>query len=346
MKLRTFSFLLPFAVYIVFITTPLMSLEDAGLNKGPLFSNNLYPFYLPFINLFPEGARTLGEGNNRMILHDNYANTFNLDLDGLGDGFQLDMDVENTRLTLSYDYGFTDRIDLGIDLPYLVQYGGVFDRLIEWYHLLFGFPNAGRGYVDRNLYHLRVINENGTWIDMEDPSHGFGDVTIRSKISLLSLPQHGFHAAIQPALKIPTGKEDALFSSGRPDWALNLLLEKSWERVALYWNSGWMHVEQPEGLDVFPFRQDLFSYMGSVEWIAGPRWSFFLQADGNTTPYKNGHRRMDKHTGAFHIGFKHVVSSGWVLQVNFEEEFLSFDEEVFTFAAVDIGLLIALIHVF
>lgn len=336
-KLRRYLWLPAVFVFILFNSTFYAADEQkqVGENKGPLITNNLYPFYLPFINLTPERAKPLGAGNVQLIFSNNYANTFNLDVDGMGDGIEFDMDVENLRFAVDFDIGLSDRLDVGVETAYVYQYGGFFDSVIQGFHDLFGFANAGRNKVENNLFHLKYENKNGVWIDLQEPFGGLNDITFKTKLNIVNSKEKGFSLSFQGAAKMPVGNSDYLLSNGEWDFAVNLLAEKTGYNYGFYINLGWMHVGQPENLQIFDFQEDLYSYVICYEWLIRGGWSLFIQADGNSSPYVSGHKRLDNQSGTINLGFKCEVGEKTLLQVSFAEEF-------FTFATTDISLMIAL----
>ncbi len=307
--------------------------------KGPLVTKNLYSYYLPFINLVPESAKTLGAKIVRITIADGYANTFRWDLGLLIEGFIIDTDLEINHVSVDIDYGVVRHIDLGASFSYTVQYGGVLDPLLQAYHKLFGFRNQDREYVEDNRFRLYVENENGVWIDLSEPVYGFGDITLKGKINIFNLREYGFYLAVQPAVKIPVGNRSALLSSGKTDFALNLLAEKLLYKFVLYLNCGWMHLGKPDDLSIFGFNCELFSYAFAVEWILSRAWSLYAQIDGNTSPYSSEHKWLDKHSSTINLGFKTRLSDKYLLQISFAEEF-------FSFATTDISLQAALSYKF
>jgi len=323
--------LLIFIMFGLVHTAIAIDSTQVSKNKGPLLGSNLYPFYLPFINLHPQRAMTLEAGEILLSFSNNYANTFNWDRDGMDDGFQFDVDVENTRFEIDFNYGITSWLEVGVEGSYVIQYGGVLDPVIRGFHDLFGLANAGRERVTDNLFEITVKNENGTWIELLEPVSGLQDIALKAKLSILRLPKKGFHISAQSAVKIPVGDEEKLLSSGKLDYALNLLVEKTGYNYGVYLNLGWLHLGQPDNLTIFEFKPDLFSYMFSYEWLIRGGWSLYIQADGNTSPFNSGHKRLDHQTGTVSLGFKCFLSSNSMLQFSFSEEF-------FTFATTDFGV--------
>jgi hypothetical protein len=334
------KYIVPLVVIWIFLNGFSLNIRGDNLkvddNKGPLVTNNLYPFYLPYINLLPEGAEPLGAGRIRLIFSNNYANTFNLDVDGIADGKDFDMDLENLRFSVDFDIGISDRLDLGIETAYVYEYGGIFDSVIQGFHDLFGFSNAGRQKVENNLFNLKYENENGVWIDLHQPAGGLNNITFKAKLNIVNRKDKGFFLALQGAAKMPLGDENYLFSSGEWDFAATLLAEKTGYNYGFYINLGWMHLGKPQNLNIFDFTEDVFSYMICYEWLIRGGWSLYIQADGNGSPYVSGHKRLDDQSGTINLGFKYEIFNSVIIQVSFAEEF-------FTYATTDISLMTALI---
>ncbi len=173
-----------------------------------MLTNNLYPFYLPFINLLPENAKPLGQGNIRLSISNNYGNTFNLDVDGMADNFLFDVDTESSRTAINFDVGVTNKIDIGLEATYLIHYGGIFDSIIQKFHNFFGVPNARRNEVENNQFALNVENKNGIWVDMNKPVSGFGDITQSLVLSPSSSKEGGITWGVGPILSYPTASNN------------------------------------------------------------------------------------------------------------------------------------------
>ena len=298
--------------------------EAAAGAKGPLVTRNLYSYYLPFINLAPEGARNLGAGSFRASVINSYANTFRYDPEKLIDGFFLDTDVENYQLAIDLDFGVFEFLDLGIGFSYLVQYGGILDAPIQAYHHFFGFRNQGRELVADNRFLLKVENEKGIWLNLDEPVYGSGDLTLKGKLGLLELPGSGFYLALQPALKIPVGNTASFLSNGSLDFSVDLLAEMTIWRLVFYLNCGWIHLAKPADLTIFEFYGDLFSYAFAVELILSEAWSLYVQIDGSTSPYRSGHEWLDSPSTTINFGFKTKISKNMLLQCSFAQEFFAF----------------------
>jgi hypothetical protein len=324
------------SILLLFITYTAFTDDQVSSNKGPLISNNIYPFYVPFINLSPERAKVLMPGEIEITLSEVYANTFNYDRDGLDDGFQLDMDIENSRSALGIDLGVSSFLEIGLELSFYVQYGGFMDSLIQGFHDLLGFANAGRDKVANNQYRLAVINNMGTWIELTEPSSGIGDIIIKSKLKIISNETTGFFLSIQPAIKLPTGSTEYFISSGKVDYAVNLLMDKTGYNYGVYLNLGWSHLAKPDNLLIFDFTEDILSFAAAYEWLIRGGWSILIQVDGNTSPYNSSNDRLDHQSSTINLGFKKEIGNKTILQFSFFEEF-------FTFATTDVGFVVGLV---
>jgi len=324
-----------YRVFIIFLFFPVFFIHGEGqypnYAKGPLSSLNLYPLYTPFINLSPESAKNLGIGNYSISIVTAYANNFIRDHGVSVDNFYFDLDMGNYLFTISSNFGISKRLDLGFDFSFTIQYGGIFDGLIQGFHNAFNFPNGDREREAKYRCRFRVVNGNGSWIDSSEPCGGPVNLTLKAKILILDYPYIGFYLGLQPALKIPLNNNSSLLSSGKADVALNLLFEKAFRFFELYLNLGWAYLGRPDNLSIFDFNGNILNYMFGVEWILNRSWSLYFQVDGNTSPYRSGHYRIDRHSSTVNLGFKVKIFREGLLEVFFTEEFC-------TFAAADIGL--------
>ncbi len=133
------------------------------------------------------------------------------------------MDGEITRLTLSGRYGLGNRLELGIDVPFLIMGGGFLDHFIEDYHAAFGFPNGGRELAPQNRLLYRYQKNGVTLLNMERSGQGFGDVSFNGGWQIYQSSDSKTNLALRGTLKLPTGDTGSLRGSGSVDLALWLV---------------------------------------------------------------------------------------------------------------------------
>lgn len=116
----------------------------------------------------------------------------------------LTLDGETAHVDWGLRYGVADGVELGINLPLLLEGGGVLDGLVEGWHDAFGLPNGGRKLAARNQYRYRYVRDGLTVLDVEHGANRIGDVELTTGIAVT--PQ----LAIRALAKLPTGSESHL----------------------------------------------------------------------------------------------------------------------------------------
>lgn len=139
-------------------------------------------------------------------------------------GESLLLDGETTRLELVVRYGLTDRLELGIELPYVWHESGGLDAVIEGWHDLFGLPNGSRDKRERDLLEFRYDAGDSTPVVLQNSSNGPGDVRLIAGWRLADSPTSA--TALRLGLKLPTGDSERLLGSGGTDVSLGIASDR------------------------------------------------------------------------------------------------------------------------
>jgi Protein of unknown function (DUF3187) len=132
------------------------------------------------------------------------------------------LDGESHYLTLALRHGISDRLVLGVDIPFVSHSGGFLDAPIENWHELLGLSNSQRS-GPRDQLILRYENPRLASFDLGSSSRGLGDIRLNA-----TLPLWGRQAAadrqfgMRAGLKLPTGDASELLGSGAADYSLGL----------------------------------------------------------------------------------------------------------------------------
>jgi len=99
-------------------------------------------------------------------------------------GESILLDGETIRGELSYRFGFNQRSDITINLPYISHTSGFADSGIEKWHDWFGLPNSNRGLrpQDALLYSYSINGEEQLRIDRDQ--QGIGHIQLDYRYSL------------------------------------------------------------------------------------------------------------------------------------------------------------------
>ena len=132
------------------------------------------------------------------------------------------MDGESYFLTLSLRRGFGDRLELGIDVPFVAHAGGFLDNAIENWHDLLGLSNSKRRGADDQLA-FRYTNAGQTLYELNSTTSSIGDIQLTAALPLRKGdPTEPLSVSVRSSVKLPTGSASELSGSGAADFSLGL----------------------------------------------------------------------------------------------------------------------------
>ena len=326
----------PFFLFLL-LALPLFSQTDYGLS-GPFYRKNFYLAHLPVYTFPGMSPRSGKSGESYLTIATTCVNEFvayDLETEAL--------DYESTILEGGYRYRISDELMVTADIRLISYYGGVFDPVIERFHSLFGFPNAGRELFDQNRLIIDLDNLDGKDISLDHRALSLGDTDLSGIWTFRERPS--FVLAAAGSLKLPTGNLAQASGSGAADVGLQILGE--W-MIHPRWSFDWQ-----QGV-VFPgdwaasllFGSDTYATRPvsqttlALGFLPGPDWKILAQIEIETSPIRSGRFRTYSHLGtvrlftlpqtAFLLGVKKSFGD-WVMQVHFEED-------PFTYEGADILL--------
>ncbi len=121
-----------------------------------------------------------------------------------------------TSLTLRG--AFAGALEWGLEVPYVYHDGGFTDGLIDGFHELFGFPDAGRDDVPRDRLRYRLEYNGETLVDIDESVGHLGDV--RGWLGVRVYQGRARQAVLRAMVKAPSGSLDTLSGSGGTDVAV------------------------------------------------------------------------------------------------------------------------------
>ena len=132
----------------------------------------------------------------------------------------LTLDGETTRLELGFRYGLTERLEIGLRIPYVWHETGTLDSLVEDFHKAFGLPNGKRDNREKDLLEFSYRDATGELFDYQSRSDGFGDARLIAGYRLTDGANHT--AALRLGVKLPTGDSDEFHGSGGTDLSVGI----------------------------------------------------------------------------------------------------------------------------
>jgi hypothetical protein len=203
---------------------------------------------------------------------------------------QVTLDGESYRWVLAARYGISNRLEAGIEIPYILYGGGFLDGFITDWHSAFGLSQGGRDTAakDRLLFSYR--KDGVQKLRMSHADSGIGDISLNGGMKIYDALGDGAHdsLALRTTLKLPTGDSGSLRGSGSVDFALSLCGSMNsfteWGSLGLYGSLGGMAMTDG---DVLRDQQNNVVGFGTVGLGWGPaEWiSFKAQLNAHTPLY-------------------------------------------------------------
>jgi hypothetical protein len=142
------------------------------------------------------------------------GNVFSTDSNASEDA-RLDGEVQ--RVTVTLRHGLGNRLEWGLELPFVSHGGGQLDQLIVTWHDWFNLPDGNRSLAPKNAFEYRYTRDGVDVIHLTEPVSGMGDVRVTMGYAL---PTASRPTALRASLKLPTGDSAMLLGSGGADFAL------------------------------------------------------------------------------------------------------------------------------
>ncbi|MBI2338760.1 MAG: DUF3187 family protein [Deltaproteobacteria bacterium] len=269
---------------IIFLLLP--SLAQAGIFDlssyhpfGPLPVRTQNPLYLLFVGSTLTRAQTLSKGDFSTSIETTFGNLFERRVRATGLG--IDLDMELIRTAVDFSYGLTDRLELGLQLPFLSFSAGFLDSFIQGYHSAFGFPNAGRDKVDKGRFSYLVTRNGAALFTADQADFALSDLVLSQKLHVFDESKRFPALSLKSSLKLPTGSRSGATGSGRPDFGLSILAEKSYKRLHGYTQAGFLVLGGHDDLDPF-LKNGSFIFGQAFEINAFEHLSFVGQVSGQS----------------------------------------------------------------
>ncbi len=257
------------------------------------------------------------------------------------DDESLIWDGETAQYNFRVRYGFSDKLELGVDVPFIDHSGGYMDSGIRKFHRMFGYPNDRQEQFDKNQIHYK-INEAGVDFEMKERRSGLGDIRFSAAIPLFSKSLHPQrYLALRPLLKLPSGDSEYLLGSGGTDLSMSLAYSDyqtlSGINTVLSVNCGMIYMGNTKVLR--DLQRHFAGYGGvSLDWLATKHLEFKLQLDMHSAFYESEFKQLGSSVQLLAGGTAHLP--GNVLLD------LGMSQQVVTDATPDLGLYLFVRHLF
>ncbi len=177
---------------------------------------------------------------------------------------QLHFRLKSQALTFSAIYGLTNRLDVGVVVPYVRNDLQVFTH---------AFVNISPGSSSATHHfdpNIETPDQFGTGTAV-----GIGDITTRAKYSLA--PRLGIDSAAMLDLTLPSGDRNNFLGTGRTRLRASYIASKTAHRFTPHFNAGYE-------VDFGETKLDSFDYRAGTEILASPRLTVTADLMGVVRP--------------------------------------------------------------
>jgi len=194
---------------------------------------------------------------------------------------------ETFRSALSVKRGVTNRLEIGLEIPYFYRNNGFLDPFIISLEDALGNLNPDRiRFRNGSFGGYEITRDGNVILSGEDHQSGLGDVSLSGKYLVLregpALPA----TALRLAVKFPTGSFDRAFGSGKRDTGIGLVLQKSWaRRWIVYLNQNVVFPGGHFGSTDINLNPE-YSAAFALEYLGTASLSFVGQTDYYRTPFR------------------------------------------------------------
>lgn len=320
-RLRYFSVVI-LGCLVAMVIMGIMSVASASDLVQPFYSRNLNPFVQIYGLPAVEQAALVQDGRLEARLVLDVANNYT---DSVAQGENIVIRGETYRTVLAMRYGLSEKLEIGIDLPYLHHGSGNLNDFVREWHHAFGLPQGGRDEAtgDDLVY---LYADNGNLVSMGGSASGLGDVLLAAATPLWKSGGENLRQlTLRATLKVPTGSASELRGSGSTDFSLRLCGEDRQsmadQRIAWFGTLGALLMS--EG-DVIADRQRNMVGFGSVGFGWQPlSWlALKLQFDGNTAFYDSNLSQLGDFSGQLVMGGTLGLPEDFILDLGVSEDII------------------------
>jgi hypothetical protein len=283
-----------FYINIIFLSFYTLSQAQITANGRGLFHiRNQFPINLQFLSIFAEDPEVVQEGVLNFSIQYTHSNTFAMSDEKSGDlidagvryryipntqnetdGNEYYFDTASGIFNFNMRYGFSDRVELGIDIPLITFLHGFLDSPIEFFHNTFGYANYKRALILKNQSDLYIKNNKYNYY--RNKGFGIGDISLNIKTKLFKAKHNLMNISLLSSLKLPTGNYEQLNGSGSFDYGFNLLINDQWKNHFITNN---LSIILPGEWSLFKSINpgNIYSWVIGYEYFCSQYWSFLLQ---------------------------------------------------------------------
>lgn len=294
---------------------------------GPLTLRAHSPSTILRLSPTPEAPLLAPEGTWRVAELVSWTNYFDYDPE------RYIIDAEAVRFATRVAYGASDRLEIGLELPFSHRGGGVLDASIERFHRAFSLSNGQRETQPRNQYRVWVKGGEGQPdFELGDGQAGWGgeDLIASARFCLRGCGGTGVSLIGTALVKLPSVRPETLYSTGGLDTGVSLSVAKGVGRFTVYGMAAGMRYGETSEIPLVLNRWQ-YSAFTALEYRLSARTSLLLQLLG-TSPTAEDFGDFGRWSYEASFGFKRRLWESWFVEFGVIENLLFYDN------SPDVGL--------
>lgn len=265
-----------------------------------------------------EGSRLAADGRSDWQVHATFASHSVVETAGEQ---SVVLDGETTRLWLDWRHGVSDRLEVGVLVPWVWHESGSLDSLIGGWHDFFGLPQGNRPGQPEDRLLFRVVRDGSELARLDRNSNGIGDLRIHAGWALRE--DRGSGLALRVGLKLPTGDSDRLLGSGATDFSIGLAgdVDAPWDVQELsgFWRISALWLGTP---DVLPddARNVAGQLSAGLEYRFTERFALGVQSTVRSAPFDLALDPLGDWAMSLSAGAHFRLPGDWRLSLGFNED--------------------------
>ncbi|MBI4833811.1 MAG: DUF3187 family protein [Planctomycetes bacterium] len=315
-------------IFLLLIIFPALYAEDVDNNQYPFCSDNVgygplnlssqSPLQLLRIPIRPDSPSTLLRGRKEILTTITWSNLWMIKEN------RFIVDAEIIRLLTEFNYGLTDRWQIGVEIPVTCVTGGIMDGLAENTHNILNIGQHKRTDYPRNRVKIELLNKtDNTYFTETNKTLTIDDIICCAKYKLTCGNIMAPACAVSLSVKLPTGNTRLPLSGHGVDAGLSFSVSKQWSGFNLYGGLGYSYYGE-ETMGGIELRRGQNSFWVAGEYRIARKASLITQYLANTGGAKYFYDFSDtSHEITF--GMKYQVSSRHLLEFGVLENLINFD---------------------
>jgi hypothetical protein len=251
-------------------------------------------------------------------------------------GEALYLDGETSRIEFRYRIGLSDRLEIGVEIPYVQHQRGNLDAVIDSFHDFFGMPEGHRPDRAHDVLDFRYADATGLLISMRQGASGIGDVRLFGGWRLQTSDRH--QLALRFGAKFASGDSSQLQGSGGTDLSIGLAGDVNGlfgvERLGGFYRLHAIHMGEPDLL-ADRYRSWTSFFSAGFGYRASDRVELMLQGASRAPIYDSAVRNLGESATTITFGGNVRLNDRFRLS-------LGISEDVDVSSAPDVAFQIAL----